>query len=118
MDILMHSPDEDFDLFDPPAPFKAGSDTSAAAANDIESSAPRMRQRIAEFLAGRGSHGATDEEIQKALNMPGNTERPRRVELLQRRLVLDTGMRRQTSAGRYAAVWAVTNLYQSTAPKS
>lgn len=49
--------------------------------------------------------GATDEEIQCALSIPGNTERPRRRELEAAGLIKDSGLRRVTAANREAIVW-------------
>lgn len=51
--------------------------------------------------------GMTDEELQHELDMNPSTERPRRVELVEYGLVVDSGERRTTHAGIEAIVWAV-----------
>lgn len=48
----------------------------------------------------------TDEELQKDLGLPPNTERPRRNELVRQGKVHDSGARRKTETGRNAIVWA------------
>lgn len=87
-------------------PFVAGSDTSEAAARAVTEPS-RLRAQVLDFLKKRGVRGATDEEIQAALAMPANTERPRRRELVLGKSVIDSGQRRRTMAGRSAVVWAV-----------
>lgn len=64
-----------------------------------------LRSRVLEHLRGRGSHGATDDEIQAALDIDGNTERPRRRELEGMGLVQVTEGRRLTRSGRTARVY-------------
>lgn len=49
--------------------------------------------------------GRTDAEIQFNLGMKGNTQRPRRLELVEVGLVIDSGMRRETPKGNNAIVW-------------
>lgn len=79
------------------------SDTSQAAAKQID--AKTIRGRVLRFLA-RGS--ATDETMQRELRINPSTQRPRRVELVERGLVRDSGRRQQTSSGRKAIVWETT----------
>jgi len=57
------------------------------------------------FIKERNHDGATDNEIQRALLMSGNTERPRRIELLRMGCIMASGQTRPTSKGRQAAVW-------------
>jgi hypothetical protein len=85
------------------APYQPHSPTSRAAADEIVSEASRLRRRVlAHVLLSAGS---TDEEGQDALNMPGNTYRPRRVELEQAGKVRASGQHRTTKSGRLAVVW-------------
>ncbi len=84
------------------------SDTSIAAAEAIRPSVNGLRARVLQFIQGQCS-GATDEEIQGALQMGGSTERPRRRELVQLGLVLDSGLRRPTASGKKAAVWKTSD---------
>jgi len=46
-----------------------------------------QKQRILEYIRGKGIHGATDAEIQQALKLRGDTQRPRRRELEQAGLI-------------------------------
>jgi hypothetical protein len=66
-----------------------------------------MQRRVYEFLKWRGATGATDEEMQHEIPMPASTQRPRRVELARKGLIVESGTRRTTS-GRMAAVWKAT----------
>ncbi len=86
-------------------PSQRHSPTSREAADQIESQLNKLQQEVLSFLQGRGEYGATDEEIQKALDMAQNTERPRRRELQLKDLVCDSGHKRLTSSGRRAVVW-------------
>lgn len=63
-------------------PFAPGSETSKAAAAAIMDRAPRLRAAVFEFINGRGTLGATRDEIEVGLQMGGNTVRPRVKELL------------------------------------
>jgi hypothetical protein len=93
--------------FAPEPPAQWHSDTSRDAADQIATVAGRLRRTVYQWLAGRGAQGGTDEEIQGALSMPANTQRPRRVELFDQGLVVDSGRRRETRSGRKAVVWVV-----------
>ncbi len=85
--------------------FQPHSETSRAAWLESRPTAAVLRGVILAYIESRGENGATDEEIQAALMMPGNTERPRRVELVEGGWVRDVGARRATRAGRRAVVW-------------
>ena len=91
---------------DPPA--QHHSRTSVEAGVAIKPCTGRLRQRVLEYIQSCGPSGATDEECQLALAMPGSTQRPRRWELAQARLITQAGTRCTTS-GRVAQVWAVEN---------
>lgn len=92
-----------FDLYSPPA--QLHSDTSRAARDAIEPRAATLRRAVLEFIRGRGSDGATDEECQDGLGMNPSTQRPRRVELVMTGLVADSGRTRKTKSNRNATVW-------------
>jgi hypothetical protein len=77
-------------------------DTSRAAALAVESMTGKGRKRVYELLKGKGADGATDPEMQNELGMSGNTQRPRRIELVAAGLVEDSGRRRDR-----CAVWIV-----------
>jgi len=91
-------------LFDAPEslPYQPHSATSRAAAEQAEPSAETCRSLVLAYLRG---HPATDEQIQFALRMPGNTERPRRKELVAAGLVRDSRRKRETKSGALATVW-------------
>lgn len=96
------------DLFDRPEPvtkYQPHSDTSRSAARQIESQAESLRGKVYRFLKECPHYGATDEELQSILNMEANTQRPRRVELVDKGLVYDSGKKRKTKSGRSAVVW-------------
>lgn len=64
-----------------------------------------QRSAIYAWLLERGNDGATDADIQAALNLSGDTERPRRLELQAAGKVEDSGRRVKTQYGRQATVW-------------
>jgi hypothetical protein len=85
-------------------PHQKHSDTSMGAALTLsESRRATLRAAVLRYLVAHD--GATDEEMQLALGMNGNTQRPRRCELLEAGLVIDSGLRRPTRNGRKATVW-------------
>ena len=57
------------------------------------------------MLRRLGFQGATDEQMQRSLGMNGNAQRPRRVELVEAGLVVDSERTRKTTFGRLAIVW-------------
>ncbi len=90
---------------DPPLPAHNGRPTSRAAAEAMRDEARTLRARVLWLLRALGAHGATDEEIQRALAMNPNTQRPRRVELVRDGRACASGQRRPTASGRQAVVW-------------
>lgn len=82
--------------------------TSVAAATAIEPAVGDLEKRVLRAIVAAGSNGMTDEELQTALKMGGNTERPRRRNLERSGLVRDSGQRRETTSGRRAVVWVCT----------
>jgi len=81
--------------------------TSIAAADAIKPCADTLRARVLEYIRLQGKTGATDDEIQVALNMGGSTQRPRRVELFQQGKICMAPMMRRTRTGRQANVWVM-----------
>jgi hypothetical protein len=77
--------------------------TSLAAAKAIQTITPNLREMVYAEIAKPG--GRTDEEVAIARNMPGNTVRPRRNELVNAGRVVDSGETRLTQSGRRAIVW-------------
>ena len=88
------------------APYQSHSAESKEAAEKILPVAGTQRRRVYDFIAGRGHWGATDEEIQTALEMNPSTQRPRRIELTQSHHIVACGQRK-TKSGRNATVWHI-----------
>jgi DNA-binding Lrp family transcriptional regulator len=63
-----------------------------------------LQRKVLAWLVENGP--ATDEEMQEGLGMNPSTQRPRRIELARRGLVVTCGTRK-TSSGRNADVWRV-----------
>jgi len=96
----------DLPLFTQRAPSVNGSATSAAAADSLgPATLNALQRRVLELLAA-WPQGLTDEEMQHKLGMNPSTQRPRRIELARRGLVVTCGTRR-TASGRNAGVWRV-----------
>ncbi len=85
-----------------------GTDTSAAAARSVAADAHIQRARILRFVRESGAFGATDQEIEHALALAGNTVRPRRGELQEARHIVLTDQRRPTASGRLSRVYVAT----------
>lgn len=85
--------------------YQPHSETSYAAAVEIEEAANTLRGQVFRLLRSVGRHGATDEEMQTELYMNPSTQRPRRVELVAMRIAEDSGRQRKTVSGRKAVVW-------------
>jgi len=84
------------------------SSTSRAAAVEAVPLTGGKRREVYEFIRACEDFGATDDEIQNALEMNPSTQRPRRVELVDQGLVRDSGATRQTRWGRPAVVWVAS----------
>lgn len=94
-------------LFSNP-PYQRHSRTSKAASKGMETKAPSLRAQVLMVIRCADVKGMTDEEIQQTLGINGSTERPRRVELLKAKCIMDSGMTRLTTTGRKAVVWRST----------
>lgn len=79
----------------------------SCAGQSMRSCAGAQQQRVLECLQQAGHAGLTDEQIQCALDLSGNSERPRRSKLVELGLVRNTGVIRLTNSGHAAVVWAV-----------
>lgn len=88
----------------PHMPGHRGVDTSMAAAQSMEQSAPLLRQRCLERLR---LGPATADEIAEALGLSVLSIRPRVTELYQSGAITDTGERRKNVSGRMAKVFKV-----------
>lgn len=87
-------------------PYQHHSETSRTAAREISLKADALRKRVYDYLANR-IDGATDTEIQNDLHMPGDTERPRRVELVNMGLIIKAGKRIPAGKHREATIWRI-----------
>jgi transcription initiation factor IIE alpha subunit len=96
----------DLPLFTQRAPSVNGSITSAKAADSLGPATLNAMQRQVLALLQATPGGLTDEEMQTRLGMNPSTQRPRRIELARRGLVVEAGTRR-TASGRMATVWRV-----------
>lgn len=89
-------------------PPRSNETTSREAAASMRESATVLRERVYQAILRSGTTGRTDEELQDALCLSGNTERPRRWELAKAGRIVECGETRVTRSGRRAAVWVVT----------
>lgn len=80
-------------------------DTSRAAAERVYPKSGSIRLKVYEFLIRRGMDGATDQEIERNLNLDGNTVRPTRKTLEQDGLIIDAGFTRANHNGNQCVVW-------------
>ena len=85
-------------------------DTSRKAANKIAGHAATLRIKVQHFLRDRGDYGATDQEIQIALDLPSNTQIPRRWELVKAGIVVASGKKRKTTSNCLATVWVLSEF--------
>jgi hypothetical protein len=71
------------------------------------------RAKVYQYIVDRQERGATDQELQAALNMPGDTLRPTRLSLLKDGLIYDSGKTRQNVNGNDCIVWLVSTIEQA-----
>lgn len=87
------------------APHVRGSETSYDAARQMDDKLNAWQDRVYRLIWVRGDRGATDEELIDALKASPSTVRPRRVELREKGLIVDSRKTRKTRSGRNAVVW-------------
>ena len=80
-------------------------DTSRQAAARALPRSGSDRRRVYDLLVERGDEGATDDEIEQALNLPHQTASARRNGLRDDGWVVDSGRTRPTRTGSPAVVW-------------
>ena len=88
------------------APSQGHSETSKAAADDIEPKLGRLRRLVLDTLRC-SAQGETDESLMVLTKLAPNTLRPRRRELQLMGLVEDSGTTRAVASGKQAVVWRV-----------
>ena len=89
------------------APYAFGSATSKAAAKAVEPRVGTQKYEVLQYIKQCGDRGATDEELELALCLSGDTVRPRRGSLADAWLIRKSGTRKTTS-NRNADVWVLT----------
>ena len=92
-------------LRDLPLPFQSISKTSRDAAIKARPKAPAHRTAILGYIMGRGTIGATNEEISEALDLKIQTVCPRMKELRESGDLVWSGEKRQTRSHSEANVW-------------
>lgn len=70
------------------------------------------RAKVYQFIVDKQEHGATDQEIQAALKMPGDTLRPTRLSLLKSGLIYDSGKTRRNANNNECVVWVISDIEQ------
>lgn len=81
--------------------------STSLAARSSPRPAAKHRLQVFTFVLKQGDVGATLNEIEAALDLSGNTVRPRRLELERKNLIIASGKHRATPSGRLAIVWEV-----------
>jgi hypothetical protein len=95
------------DLFTPEPDISHGrhAPTSAAAHDAIAPHKPTLRRQVLNFIAAQGEHGATLDEVCRALGKLPHSLSGRITELQIDESIRDSGRRRDTLAGHTATVW-------------
>lgn len=95
----------------PEPPCQKHSWTSREAARSVKASAARQRETVYAAISAAGAAGLTDDEGMRLLKLPGNSYRPRRIELSGPEPPAKPRIRpegyRKTLSGRNAVVWVV-----------
>ena len=79
--------------------------TSILAAEKALPKSGTKRRRVYDYISNRGLHGATDDEIENALGIDGNTVRPTRGGLVEDGYIINTGTTRKNKHGNECIVW-------------
>jgi transcription initiation factor IIE alpha subunit len=79
--------------------------TSIAAAQKVLPKTGSLRRKVYEYILNQGLRGATDQEIEKALHIEGNTVRPTRISLVKDGFIMDTGLTRKNQHNNDCIVW-------------
>ena len=79
--------------------------TSIEAREKIEPKVGTIRRKVYEAILLKGMAGMTDQEVERQLNLDGNTVRPIRGSLVEIGLVIDSGTTRPNTKGNQCIVW-------------
>lgn len=88
-------------------PYVKGSLTSQAAAMSQSRAHGMDEMRVLQHIGKIGAFGATDDEVEFALDMLHQTASARRRTLVMREQLVDSGITRKTRSGRPATVWVI-----------
>lgn len=89
------------------APHVIGSQTSLAASQSITDDLGKLQKVVLALFSRYGFVGLTDEEGTIESELREGTYRARRVELVAKGLLIDSGGTRHTKSGRRAVVWQI-----------
>jgi hypothetical protein len=70
------------------------------------------RAKVYQLILDKQEYGATDQELQAILKMPGDTLRPTRLSLFKDELIYDSGKTRQNPNGNECIVWLASDIKQ------
>ena len=87
---------------------KNAKQTSVQAAIKVLPKTGSLRRKVYEYVLRKGFQGATDQEMESALHIDGNTIRPTRISLVKDGFIIDTGLTRKNENGNECIVWVVT----------
>lgn len=79
--------------------------TSIAAAEKVLPRTGSLKRKVYEYILSQGMRGATDQEIEKTLQIEGNTVRPSRVGLIKDGYIIDSGTTRKNHHNNDCIVW-------------
>lgn len=100
-------PDDPPDKLPPKTPHN-NTPTSRIAAKLAKTFAASQQEQVFQFIEQAGERGATDQEIETALGIAGNSVRPRRRKLVELGRVKESGNLRLTNSNSPAVVWIAT----------
>lgn len=84
--------------------------TSREAAERAYPKSGSIRLKIYEYIIRKEMEGATDQEIEAALHIDGNTVRPSRKSLEEDGFILDSGDTRPNKNGNQCIVWRASDI--------
>lgn len=88
-------------------PAQQHSETSIAAAVAIAPQVNELQAIALGFFLQAGEQGLTDEQLSDLMRRGGSTARPRRIELVEKGLVRDSGRTRPGRSGKKMTVWTI-----------
>ena len=90
--------------------YESDRETSREAAESMRDQAQSLRERVLIEIVKSGQTGLTDDELQRRLGIKASTECPRRIDLVNQGLIVDSGRTRLTGSNRRAIVWIAAQL--------